>query len=133
MRPMRFHPGTAAPALPALLLLVAACGFGKRVGVDRQRDIDGAWAIKKGETRLDVTGKVATLFFQERMFVFEGIGSLRGILEKKQVQLRGEEIRIHLDLERVEVTRGREKLTLPLAQVPVGGRARYADGKLSVE
>lgn len=120
-------------AWPALLCVVAACGFGKRVGVDRQRGIDGAWAIKKGETRLDVTGTVATLFFQERTFVFEGTMSLRGILEKKQVQLRGEEIRIHLDLERLEVLRGKEKLTLPLAQVPVGGRVRYADGKLRVE
>ncbi|MHC4818101.1 MAG: hypothetical protein ACYTF8_08605 [Planctomycetota bacterium] len=123
------------PAWLALLCVVAACGFGKRAGVDRQRDIDGAWAIKKGETRLDATGTVATLFFMERTFVFEGVTSLRGMLEKKQVQLRGEKITIHLNPERLEVVHGKEKqkLTLPLAQVPVGGRARYADGKLHVE
>lgn len=120
-------------AVLTLPLVVAACGFGKRAGVDRQRDIDGAWAIKKGETRLDVTGHVATLFFQERTFVFEGITSLRGMLEKQQVHLRGEEIRIHLDVEHLEVIRGQEKLALPLARVPVGGRVRYADGKLRVE
>lgn len=120
-------------AWPALLLLVASCGFGKRVRVDRQRDIDGAWAIKKGETRLDATGAVATLFFQERTFVFEGITSLRGVLEKKTVQLWGEKIRIYLDLQRLEVERGKEKLALPLTQVPVGGRVRYADGTLRVE
>ena len=103
--------------------------------MDRQRDIDGAWAIKKGETRLDATGSVATLYFQERTFVFEGMTAFRGVLEKKQVQLKGERIQIRLDLERLEVVHGKErkKLTLPLAQVPVGGRVRYAKGKLSVE
>ena len=118
-----------------LLTALAACGYGKRVGVDRQRDIDGAWAIKKGETRLDVTGDVATLFFQERTFVFEGVSAMRGVLEKKQVQLRGESVTINLDTERLEVVHGRErkKLTLALAQVPVGGRVRYADGKLQVQ
>ncbi|MHC4137331.1 MAG: hypothetical protein ACYTDU_02590 [Planctomycetota bacterium] len=121
------------PAWSVLLCVLAACGLGKRAGVDRQRDIDGAWAIKKGETHLDATGSVATLFFMERTFVFEGMTSFRGVLEKKQVQLKGEHIKIHLNPERLEVVRGKEKLTLSLTQVPVGGRVRYADGKLHVQ
>jgi hypothetical protein len=127
---MRIHPGWLA-----LLCAVAACGFGKRVGVDRQRHIDGAWATRKGETRLDATGTVATLFFQERTFVFEGVTAFRGVLEKKQVQLKSERIRIRLDPERLEIVHGKERkrLALPLAQVPVGGRVRYAFGKLTVE
>jgi len=123
------------PGWLVLLCVLAACGFGKRASVDRQRDIDGAWAIKKGATHLDVTGAVATLFFMQRTFVFEGVTSLRGLLEKERVQLRGEHMKIHLDPERLEVIRDKEKptLTLPLAQVPVGGRVRYADGKLHVQ
>jgi hypothetical protein len=118
-----------------LLGVLAACAIGKRAGVDRQRHIDGAWAIKDGETRLDATGDVATLYFLGRTFVFEGMTSIRGVLEKKTVQLRGEQIRIHLTSERLQVTHGKERepLTLPLAQVPVGGRVRYADGKLHVQ
>jgi len=123
------------PAWLVLLGVLAACAIGKTAGVDRQRDIDGAWAIKKGETRLDATGKVATLFFMERTFVFEGMTSFRGVLEKKTVQLKGDRIKIHLTAERLQVVYGRERqqLTLPLAQVPVGGRVRYADGKLHVK
>jgi hypothetical protein len=116
-----------------LLCVLAACGFGKQASVDRQRDIDGAWAIKKGETHLDVTGSVATLFFMERTFVFEGVTSLRGVLEKKLVQLRGEHMKIHLNPERVEVIRDKERVALPMAQVPVGGRVLYTDGKLHVQ
>jgi len=123
------------PAWLVLVVVLAACAIGKKAGVDRQRDIDGAWAIKDGETRLDATGRVATLYFMERTFVFEGMTSIRGVLEKKTVQLRGESIKIHLTSERLQVIHGkdREQLTLPLAQVPVGGRVRYADGKLHVQ
>ena len=123
------------PAWLVLLGMLAACAIGKTAGVDRQRDIDGAWAIKNGETRLDATGTVATLFFLERTFVFEGMTSIRGVLEKKEVQLRGERIKIHITPERLEVVHGRERerLALPLTQVPVGGRVRYADGKLHVQ
>ena len=121
------------PARLVLLCVLAACGFGKRASVDRQRDVDGAWAIRKGETHLDATGGVATLFFMERTFVFEGMTAFRGLIEKKQVRLRGEHIKIHLDAERLEVVRGKERLTLSLTHVPVGGRVRYADGMLHVQ
>jgi len=121
------------PGWLVLLCVLAACGIGKRVSVDRQRDIDGAWAIKKGKTHLDVSGSVATLFFMERTFVFEGVTSLRGLLEKKLVQLRGEHMKIHLNPERVEVIRDKERVALPMAQVPVGGRVLYTDGKLHVQ
>jgi hypothetical protein len=117
-----------APVRPLpLLALFAACA-GERVRVDRQPGLDGSWG--QGAAQLDVTGSTATLAFHGRLFVFEGVGPLRGSLGEDEVVLAGGGVRIRVDAERVVVAEGGREVVRPLAELPRGSRHVWRDGDL---
>jgi len=101
------------------------------VAVDRQVGLDGTWGIgEKQPTVLDVTGSTARLAFRGRVFVFEGVGRLRGLLTEDAVSLAGDGLRIEADGERVEISSGESTTAKPLAELAVGGRFVYRGGAL---
>jgi len=110
-----------------LLLLLAACAT-RVATVDRQPGIDGSWS--EGTSSLDITGSVATLSFEGRIFVFENVGRLRGTITKNEVHLSWPGLGITADRERIALSGERGEVKRPLAELPKGGRFRWRDGDL---
>jgi hypothetical protein len=109
------------------LLLLAACAT-RVATVDRQPGIDGSWT--EGKSSLDITGGVATLSFQGRLFVFGDVGRLRGTITEDEVRLAGSGLRIAADPERIVFSTAKGETSRPLKELPAGGRFRWSDGEL---
>jgi hypothetical protein len=112
--------------LPLLLLAACAADF---VTVDRQPGFNGSWSLD--DMSLDVEGSTATLSFDGRLFVFEGVDWLRGRIAKEGIDLSGAGgFRVHVDKERIVVRDGRIAADHPLASLPKGSRFAWQDGAL---
>jgi hypothetical protein len=109
------------------LLLLAACAT-KVATVDRQPNIDGSWS--EGGSSLDITGSVATLTFDGRVFVFENVGRLRGTITEDEVRLSWPGLSIHATRADIRVAGEKGEVTRPLASLPKGSRHRWRDGQL---
>lgn len=109
------------------LLLLAACAT-RIATVDRQAGIDGSWS--EGTSSLDITGSVATLSFDGRLFVFEGVGRLHGMISKDEVHLSWPGLRISADKEQIVLAGEKGEVRRPLASLPKGTRYRWRDGQL---
>ncbi len=109
------------------LLLLAACAT-RVATVDRQPGIDGSWS--EGTFSLDITGSVATLSFDGRIFVFENVGRLRGTITQEEVRLSWPGLSITADRDRIVIAGGKAEVKRPLAELPRGGRFVWRDGEL---
>jgi hypothetical protein len=109
------------------LLLLAACAT-RGATVDRQPGIDGSWS--EGGSSLDITGSVATLTFEGRIFVFEGVGRLRGAITEDEVHLSWPGLSIEADRDQITVVGEKGEVKRPLASLPKGSRHRWRDGQL---
>jgi len=109
------------------LLLLAGCAA-RFATVDRQPGLYGSW--NEGSATLDISGSTATLGFQGRLFVFEGVTWLRGRVGEEEVDLSGEKLRIHADKERISVRDGKAATDRPLSTLPAGSRFAWQDGRL---
>lgn len=113
-------------ALLPLLLAGCAASFAT---VDRQPGFNGGWSFEG--TSLDVQGSTATISFEGRLFVFEGVDWLRGRIAKGEIVLTGASgFRVRIDRERIQVRDGRLMADEPLASLPEGGRFAWRDGSL---
>lgn len=110
------------------LLLLAACAT-RVATVDRQPGIDGSWS--EGSSSLDISGSVATLTFEGRIFVFEGVGRLRGTITEDEVRLSWPGLSIAADDDRIEIRGEKGEVKRPLAELPKGSRYRWRDGQLA--
>jgi hypothetical protein len=109
------------------LLLLGACAT-KVATVDRQPAIDGSWS--EGGSSLDITGSVATLTFDGRVFVFENVGRLRGSIAEDEVRLSWPGLSIQADRTQIRVASEKGEVTRPLASLPKGSRHHWRDGQL---
>lgn len=96
--------------------------------MDRQPGIDGSWS--EGSSSLDISGRVTTLSFKGRLFVFDDVGHLRGTLAEDEVRLAGSGLRIAADPERIVFSTPSGNIARPLASLPAGSRFAWRDGEL---
>jgi hypothetical protein len=113
--------------LPLLLLLGACASHGATV--DRQPNIDGSWS--EGTSSLDISGSIATLSFEGRILVFEGVGRLRGTIKEDEVHLSWPGLSITADRDRIEIKSEQGEVKRPLSELPKGSRHRWRDGQLA--
>ena len=110
------------------LLLLAACGATRVATVDRQPGIDGSWS--EGNSSLDISGSVATLSFEGRLFVFENVGRLRGTITEEEVHLSWPGLRVTASKDEIAFATDKGEVKRELKELPKGSRHRWRDGQL---
>jgi len=120
-------------AVLVLLLTFAACAAPTRVAVDHQPGLDGAWQVpEENAPSLDATKDVATLRFMDRFFVFE-MEKFRGFIDKEEVSLYGDGMRINLTPELITVEFKGKGVKKKLAELPKNRRIVYRNGEFLIE